>query len=147
MNSKSSNIIKWVVLGILMLATLVLAGLFYASIGKDGFDASTNMMLNWGYIMVFLGLLMVVISFLYTAVVKGLNWKTLLIAVVVFAIIGVVAYIMSKGSFAIPYTANEVVYSGRTHGLVEFALNFFYITFGVSLLVILFSVIYKAVKK
>jgi hypothetical protein len=54
---------------------------------------------------------------------------------------------MSKGSFNTPYEAGELTYSGKTHGWVELGLNFFYVTLGVAILSILFSVIYKAVKK
>ena len=54
---------------------------------------------------------------------------------------------MSKGSFNVPYQAGELTYSGKTHGWVELGLNFFYVTLGVAILSILFSVIYKAVKK
>jgi hypothetical protein len=87
------------------------------------------------------------ISVFFTAAIKGVNGKTLLVAVIAFAIIGVVAYLMSRGAFATPYEAGEVAYSAKTHGWVELGLNFFYVTLGVAILSILFSVIYKAVKK
>lgn len=143
MNGKLSNIGKWV-LGLLALITVGLGIYFYLGLT----DASrTNLFLNWGYILIILGIVIAVISVIFTAIVKGVNGKTLLIAIVAFAIIAVVAYLMSRGSFAKPYPAGELTYSGKTHGWVELGLNFFYITLGVAFVSILFSVIYKAVKK
>ena len=143
MNGKLSNIGKWV-FGLLALITVGLGVYFYLGLT----DASrTNLFLNWGYILIILGIVIAVISVIFTAAVKGVNGKTLLIAIIAFAIIAVVAYLMSRGAFANTITSGENTYSGRTHGLVETGLNFFYITLGVALLSILFSVIYKAVKK
>jgi hypothetical protein len=121
-----------------------MAVFFYLGL-KD--EARTNLLLNWGYILIILGIALALISAFFTGIVKGVKGKKLLFLVIAIAIIAVVAYIMSKGSFAIPYQAGETLYSGKTHGLVEFALNFFYVTFGVSILSILFSVLYKAIKK
>ncbi len=143
MNGKLSNIGKWV-FGLLALITVGLGVYFYLGLT----DASrTNLFLNWGYILIILGIVIALISVIFTAAVKGVNGKTLLIAIIAFAIIAVVAYLMSRGAFAKPYPAGETVYTGKTHGLVEMGLNFFYITLGVALVSILFSVIYKAVKK
>ena len=142
--NKSSNIIRWASFGLLALVTVLLAVFFYTNLE----DASrTNLLLNWGYILIILGIVIAVISVFLTAVIKGLNWKTLLIALIVFAAIGVVAFVMSKGSFDLPYQAGDTLYSGKTHGLVETGLNFFYVTLGVAILSILFSVLYKAVKR
>ena len=143
MNGKLSNIGKWV-FGLLALITVGLGVYFYLGLT----DASrTNLFLNWGYILIILGIVIALISVVFTAAVKGVNGKTMLIAVIAFAIIAVVAYIMSKGSFGHTYEAGGLVYSGKTHGWVDFGLNFFYVTLGVALISILFSVIYKAVKK
>ena len=134
--------------------TVVIAVLYYLVVGTimPDFDHGlptprADLFLNWGYILIILGIIIAVISVCFTAAVKGVNGKTMLIAVIAFAIIAVVAYIMSKAAFDVPYQAGEITYSGKTHGLVEFGLNFFYITLGVALISILFSVIYKAVKK
>ena len=140
MNSKIS---KWV-LAVLALITVGLAVYFYLGLSDE---ARTNVLLNWGYILIVLGIIIALISVFFTAAIKGVNGKTLLVAVIAFAIIGVVAYLMSRGAFATPYEAGEVAYSAKTHGWVELGLNFFYVTLGVAILSILFSVIYKAVKK
>ena len=152
MNSKL-NISRWVFLA-LAAVTVVIAVLFYLVVGtiEPAFKAGeptprADLFLNWGYILIILGIVLALISVVFTAIVKGVNVKKLLIAVVAFAVIAVVAYIMSRGAFDIPYQAGEHLYSGKTHGMVEFGLNFFYITFVVSLIAILCSVLYKAVKK
>lgn len=142
--NKSSNIIRWVAFGLLALITVILAVYFYTGLKDTG---RTDLLLNWGYILIILGIVIAIISVIFTAAIKGVNFKKLLIAIVALAIIGVVAYVMSKGSFGIPYQAGETLYSGKTHGWVETGLNFFYITLGVAVLSILFSVIYKAVKR
>ena len=143
MNSKLSNIGKWV-FGLLAVITVGLAIYFYLGLTDA---VRTNLFLNWGYILIILGIVIALISVVFTAAVKGVNGKTMLIAVIAFAIIAVVAYIMSKGSFGHTYEAGGLVYSGKTHGWVDLGLNFFYVTLGVALLSILFSVVYKAVKK
>ncbi|MBR3711061.1 MAG: hypothetical protein IKM99_08895 [Bacteroidales bacterium] len=112
--------------------------IFYLDLKNDG---RTNMILNWGYILIILGIVIAILSVIISGVVKGINLKKILIALAAIVVIGVVAYIMSKGSFGVEYPTGEHVYSGRTHGLVEWGLNFFYITLGVSIITILYSVI------
>ena len=137
------NISKWV-FGLLALITVVLGVYFYLDLKSD---ARTNTLLNWGYILIILGIVLALCSAIFTGIVKGVNLKKLLILVIAAAVIAVVAYIMAKGFFDIPYTTGDITYSGKTHGWVEFGLDFFYVTFVVSICAILFSVIYKAVKK
>ncbi len=154
MNGKLANISKWA-FGVLALITVVIAVMYYLVVGniKPDFDAGlptpqADMYLNWGYILIILGIVFAVISAIFTGIVKGVNAKTLIGLSVGVAIIAIVAYVMAKGYFDIPYAAsNDITYSGKTHGWVEFGLNFFYITLVVAILSILFSVIYKAVKK
>ena len=152
MNSKL-NISRWVFLA-LAAVTVIIAVMYYLVVGtiKPNFLAGeptprADLFLNWGYILIVLGSVIALISVCVTAAIKGVNGKTLLIAVIAFAIIAVVAYLMSKNAFGIPYQAGEKLYSGKTHGWVEFGLNFFYVTLAVAIISILFSVIYKAVKK
>jgi len=154
MNGKLANISKWI-FGLLALITICIAGWFYLKVGsiKPDFKAGNptpraDLYLNWGYILIILGIVLAVISAIFAGIVKGVKGKTLIIGAIAIIVIAVVAYIMAKGSFDIPYTtSNNVTYSGSTHGLVEFALNFFYVTLVAAFISILFSVIYKAVKK
>ncbi len=137
MNGKLSNISKWI-FGALALITVVLAVFFYLDLNSD---ARTNMILNWGYILIILGIVAIVCSAIVAAVVKGVNVKTILVVLGAVIVIGLVAFLMSRGSFGVEYVAGDHVYSGRTHGLVEWGLNFFYVTLVVSILCILYSVI------
>ena len=152
MNSKL-NISRWVFLA-LAAVTVIIAVMYYLVVGtiEPAFRAGeptpkADLFLNWGYILIILGIVLALISVVFTAIVKGVNIKKLLIAVIAFAIIAVVAYVMSKSYFDIPYQAGDKLYPGKTHGWVAFGLNFFYVTFVIAIVSILFSVIYKAVKK
>ena len=152
MNSKH-NISRWVFIA-LAAVTVVIAVLFYLVVGTikpeyklGNHTPRADLFLNWGYILIILGIVIALISVFFTAAVKGVKGKTLLIAVIAFAMIAVVAFLMSKSYFDIPYQAGEKLYSGNTHGWVEMGLNFFYVTLAVAIISILFSVIYKAVKK
>ena len=147
MNGKSSNISKWVFVALAAI-TVVIAVLFYLVVGtiKPSFDHGeptprADLFLNWGYILIILGVVVALISVIITAMVKGVNFKKILVAIGAIVVIGVIAYIMSRGSFGVEYPTADHVYSGRTHGLVEWGLNFFYVTLGVSILCIIYSVI------
>ena len=152
MNSKL-NISRWVFLA-LAAVTVIIAVMYYLVVGtiKPDFLAGeptprADLFLNWGYILIILGIVLALVSVVFTALIKGVNVKTLLIAVIAFAVIAVVAYLMSSSAFSQTYQAGEITYSGKTHGMVTFGLNFFYVTLAVAIISILFSVIYKAVKK
>ena len=67
MNGKLSNISKWV-FGALALVTVVLAVIFYLDLKNE---ARTNMILNWGYILIILGVVMILISAIVAAFVKA----------------------------------------------------------------------------
>ena len=152
MNSKL-NISRWVFLA-LAAVTVIIAVLYYLVVGtiKPDYLAGeptprADLFLNWGYILIILGIVLALVSVVFTALIKGVKGKTLLIAVIAFAVIAVVAYLMSSSAFSQTYQAGEITYSGKTHGMVTFGLNFFYVTLAVAIISILFSVIYKAVKK
>ena len=113
MNSKL-NISRWVFLALAAI-TVIIGVLFYLVVGtiKPEFKAGNptpraDLFLNWGYILIILGIVIALISVFFTAAVKGVKGKKLLIVVIAFAIIAVVAYIMSKGAFAQSYQAGEI---------------------------------------
>jgi hypothetical protein len=112
--------------------------IYYLDLTNEG---HINMILNWGYILIVLGIVAALFSAIVAAVVKGVNIKKILVAVCAIVVIAVVAFLMAKGSFGVEYATGEHVYSGKTHGLVEWGLNFFYVTLGVSIITILYSVI------
>ena len=125
MNGKLSNISKWV-FGALALVTVILGILFYTNLHSEG---RTDMILNWGYILILLALVSILCSVIVSVALKGLNLtRSVVITLIVLAILAVISFIMSNG-------------------WIERGLNFFYLTFGASLIVIVYSVITSAVKK
>ena len=161
--NKSSNTVRWVVFGLLALISVVCMILFFMNgIAETGpwkawFDGGriggspetpfTDLLLNWSYIKVGLGILIAIIAFIVMGVIKGINWKTIIIVIAAIAVIGGISYFLAKPYFAIEYKADAATYSGMTHGWVEMGMNFFIITFGIAIVAILFSVIYKALKR
>ena len=169
MNSKL-NISKWLFLA-MALVTVVIAVLFYLVVGtiKPQFELGNptpraDLYLNWGYILIGLGILVALISVFFTAAVKGVNGKTILIAVIAVVVFAAIAYFLSRGTLAwarecfhckalrfmdpniYPDDMKEG-YKRLTYYFVDLGINFFYVTLGGAVLSILFSVIYKAVKK
>ncbi len=139
MNSKL-NISRWVFLALAAI-TVIIAVMYYLVVGtiEPAFRAGdptprADLFLNWGYILIILGIVLALVSVVFTALIKGVNVKTLLIAVIAFAVIAVVAYLMSSSAFSQTYQAGEITYSGKTHGMVTFGLNFFYVTLAVAII-------------
>lgn len=161
--NKSSNISKWV-FGVLALVSVAIAVYFaikgisecapwkeWFEHGKDYEEPATpitDLLLNWSYIKVFLGILAILISAIVVAVVKGVNVKTILIVLGSIIVIGGLSYLMSKGSFDVPYPTDDpdVTYSGTVHGLIEWGINFFYITLAASIVIIIYSAIKSVIK-
>ena len=152
MNSKTSNIVRWVVFGALVLTTVVLAVWYYLGISgiipKPGDGSPMNPgpslaeiiskcaagVLNWGYILIILGVVMAIISAIWAivvAILRGVPMNKVISICVVFA------------ALAILFIVSSVI----SKDWIETELNFFYLTFGFSILAIIFSVIYRLVKK
>ena len=131
---KTSNIIRWVVFGLLALVTVALAVWYYLGINGEGLDLRVNTVLNWSYINLILGVALFVISFIIVlaiSVKKGvptIKAISLGVTVALFVILAVVAILVSKGK-------------------IDSALNFFYLIFGVSLIVILASAVSNLLNK
>ncbi len=131
---KTSNIIRWVVFGLLALVTVALAVWYYLGINGEGLDLRVNTVLNWSYINLILGVALFVISFIIVlaiSVKKGvptIKAVSLGVTVAFFVILAVVAFFVSKDK-------------------IDSALNFFYLIFGVSLIVILASAVYNLLNK
>ena len=124
MNSKLSNISKWV-FGALALITLVLTVIFYLDLNNE---SRTNMILNWGYILIILSLVSILCSVIVSVALKGFNLtRSVLITVIVVAVMAVISFIISNG-------------------WVERGLNFFYLILISSFVVIIYSVIKSASK-
>ena len=132
----------WIFLGLAAIIVIV-SILFYVNLGSDSMVSAILML---GYVLIIAGVVLAIASAVFAAFEKGLNIKTLGILLAVVAVLAIIAFLMSRGSFSEPYIANGQEFSPSTHGWVDFGLNFTYLTAGVSILAILFSTIYKAVK-
>lgn len=66
MNGKLSNIGKWV-LAVLALITVALAVYFYMDLTSD---SRTSIILNWGYILIVLGIVIALFSVIFPALSK-----------------------------------------------------------------------------
>ena len=119
MNGKLSNISKWI-FGALALVTVVLGIFFYLDLHNEG---RTDLILNWGYILIILALVSILCSVIVSVALKGFNMtRSVLITLIVLALLVVVSFVMSNG-------------------WIERGLNFFYLTLAASLIAILYSVI------
>ena len=164
MNSKYSNISKWV-FGVLALITVVIAVLFFINgigeckewlhwykegrVGDEPPTKITDLFHTWSYVKIGLGVVLMLLSALFTGIVKGVNIKKLLILLGVVVVNVVIAYLMSKNAVGQKYVydLSKKPLEASTNFWVTFGLNFFYVTFAESILAILYSVVFKAVKK
>src|SRR5574344_185577 len=112
MNGKLSNIGKWV-FAVLAIITVGIAVFFYFNLHSD---TRTSLILNWGYIMIIIGVICAFAMPIFSSFVKKPNLKKILIALGAIVIIGIVAYIMSRGAFKVPYEEGEISYSASTTG-------------------------------
>ena len=143
--NKSSNIVRWVIFGVLVIITVALTIWYYLGLSNipkivppetmaDRISSRTSIFLDWGYIKIGFGVLIAFISAIVAIVVAILRGvpmnKVISICVVVAALV-------------ILFITSNVI----SKDWIETELNFFYLTFGFSILAILFSVIYQAVKK
>ena len=142
--SKSSNIVRWVVFGVFALITVALAVWYYLGLSgimvpaeateAEIIDSRVGTVLGWSYINVALGLLLIVISAIIVcaiALVKGVQaFKAISLGLAfgAVAIFGILAFVLSPG-------------------WIDGLLNWFYLIFGFSLIVVIASVIITLVKK
>lgn len=139
MTDKLSKIGRWVLV-VLAAITIGFTAWFYMT-GAENIGG----FLDWGYIVIILGIVLALVSVIVQAIVKKPNPKKVIISILSILVVAVIAYFMSTDAFT-EVTVDGQVYSASTMGWLEIGLNFFYVAFGVSLATILFSIIYKAVK-
>jgi hypothetical protein len=137
MTEKLSKIGKWI-FAVLALVTVAISVYYYLDLTSD---SRTSLILNWGYIMIGIGIFCALVMPIVSSFVTKPNVKKILIAIAFLIIIAAVSFFMSKNAFAVDYVDGEIMYPASTNGWVEFGLNFFYVTFVVSIIVVLFSVI------
>ena len=132
---KSTNIVRWVVFGVLALITLVVAVLYYLGISHpEQVDHWAGFALNWSYILVGLGVLLFVVSFIFVIIISIMKGVQTIKAI-------------SLGATAAILVIFAVIALLVSAGKIDSALNFFYLIFGISLVIIIVSAIYSLITK
>ncbi len=138
MKDKIAIITRWILYVLLILAAI--PGIaFYAGV------MSTDAFLNWGKFMLILGVAVIFLAPIYTIIVNPKNLIKMLVSVVFLVIILAVSYGLAKNQFT-PLQLETAKITAQTSKLVGMGLIAAYITFGLSILAILYSGIVKLFK-
>jgi hypothetical protein len=138
MKDKIANITKWVLYVLLILSALPGILYYVKAISTDAF-------LNWGIFMLILGVAVIIIAPIYTIIVNPKNLVKMLISVVILVVILAISYGFAKNQLT-PLQLETYKISAETSKLVGMGLIASYITFGLSILAILYSGIMKLFK-
>jgi lysylphosphatidylglycerol synthetase-like protein (DUF2156 family) len=138
MVDKLSKYANWV-LYVLMAVSAVLAVLFYME------SLDTSRFLQWGYFLMFSGVIVAIASPVYELFLSPKNIIKLLVILVVVAILGFIAYSLAGNTFS--ETKLELLkITEQTSRNVGMGIIFTYIAFAIALLAIAFSSILKIFK-
>ena len=138
MKDKIANITRWILYVLLILA--VIPGIaFYSG------AMSTDLFLNWGKFMLILGVAIIILAPIYTIIVNPKNLIKMLLSVVFLAIILAVSYGFAKNQLT-PLQLETYKITAETSKLVGMGLIASYISFGLSIIAILYSGIVKIFK-
>ncbi|VAW26614.1 hypothetical protein MNBD_BACTEROID07-1625 [hydrothermal vent metagenome] len=138
MKDNVANITRKVLYVLLVLSALP-GILFYAGI------MSTDTFLNWGKIMLILGVLVLIVAPAYTIFNNPKNLIKMLISIVLLAVILGVSYGFATNQLS-ALTLETYHISAETSRLVGMGLIATYITFVLSIIVILYSGVMKIIK-
>lgn len=138
MVDKLSKYANWV-LYVLMAVSAVLAVLFYME------SLDTSRFLQWGYFLMFSGVIVAIASPVYELFLSPKNIIKLLVILVVVAILGFIAYSLAGNTFS--ETKLELLkITEQTSRNVGMGIIFTYIAFAIALLAIVFSSVLKIFK-
>ena len=138
MKDKIANITRWILYVLLILA--VIPGIaFYAGV------MSTDLFLNWGKFMLILGVAVIILAPIYTIIVNPKNLIKMLLSVVFLVIILAVSYGFAKNQLT-PLQLETYKITAETSKLVGMGLIASYISFGLSIIAILYSGVVKIFK-
>ncbi len=138
MKDKVANITRWV-LYVLLILSAIPGILFYFGI------MSTDAFLGWGKIMLFLGVAVLFLAPVYTIINNPKNLIKMLLSVVLLVIILGVSYGFATNQLTALQLETYHI-TALTSKLVGMGLIAVYITFGLSVIVILYSGIMKIFK-
>lgn len=139
MSDKTSKIISWV-LYVLMAISIVFSVLFYTNI-----EEHTSSLMTWGYIMIAISLLVVIISPIFGLIVNPSSIGKMLIAIGVVVVVCCISYFTTGNSYnEMQLEAMELSESG-SH-LISTGMLITYIALALAILSVVFSSVYKYFK-
>ncbi len=138
MKDKVANITKWI-LYVLLILSAIPGILFYFGV------MSTDAFLGWGKIMLFLGVAVLFLAPVYTIIINPKNLIKMLLSVVLLVVILGVSYGFATNQLTALQLETYHI-TAETSKLVGMGLIAVYITFGLSIIVILYSGIVKIFK-
>jgi len=138
MKDKVANFTKWMLYVLLFLAA-VPGILFYLH------AISTDAFLNWGKAFIILGVIVIIAAPLYTLVVNPKNLMKMLLSIVLLVVILGISYALATNQLSALQLETYKV-TAETSKLVGMGLYATYISFGLSVVAILYSGVVKLLK-
>ncbi len=138
MKDKISNITRWILYLLLLLS--IIPGLLFYSGAVD-----TDVFLNWGKFMLIAGVVVILIAPVFTFLNNPQNLVKMLISIVLLAVVIGVSYALAKNQLS-SLQLEEYHITAETSRLVGMGLIATYITFGLAVLAILYSMVVKPFK-
>ncbi len=138
MKDKVANITRWV-LYVLLILSVIPGVLFYFGV------LSTDAFLNWGKLMLILGVLVLILAPVYTIISNPKNLMKMLLSIVLLVIILGVSYGFATNQLSALKLETYHI-TAETSKLVVMGLIATYITFGLSIITILYSGVMKLFK-
>ena len=138
MKDSIANITKWILY--LLVAFSVIPGvLFYTGM------LDTDIFLNWAYLLLLVAVFIMVISPIYEFIINPQNIVKMLVGIAVMVVIVGVAYSLAGNNFT-DYRLEELQITSDTSKLVGIGLFTTYITFGLTIIAIIYNSIIKLFK-
>jgi len=138
MKDKVANFTRWI-LYVLLILSAVPGILFYLG------AMSTDAFLNWGKFLLVLGVAVIIIAPMFTVLVNPKNLLKMLLSVVLLVVVLGVAYSMATNQLSALQLETYNI-TAETSKLVGMGLYATYISFGLSILAILYSGVIKLFK-
>lgn len=140
MDLKVKNICKYILIALMAIGVIFGAVFFIKG------EAFAGTYIVVGYIMIGLGVLALLAAPVLGMIEDPSTIKTFALYIALFAVIALIAWLISGNTFTAEQLAQKEITAGISH-LVSAGVNLFYIVFGCAVGSILFAVIYNSIKK
>lgn len=138
MKDQVANVTRWILITLLTLS--VLPGILYYS-----HAISTDFFLDWGYVMIALAILVLIIAPIYTIFKNPQNLLKMAISLIALIIVFAISYGIASNHLS-PLQLETYKITAETSKLVGMGLYAAYITIALSILAIIYSAIAKIFK-